>query len=498
MDWEQHYQKGELLLQQDRYQLAEETFTTALAAAPNNPLLHAKLAETLVYLRQYARAEREACTAIALDPESPNGHFVLAMSNLRQTRLKEADAAIKEALRIAPQNVQYLTVAGLIEVGRENWSKALQYAEGALREHPQSVPSINTRALALVQLGRAAEAANSLDVALALDPENSLTHTNKGWVLLRTGNVEGAVGEFQQGLRLDPNSSWAYEGVIEAIKSRNALYYVILHASFALSQINTRVLQGIFMVAAAIPPLRILLLLFLIVRTLLNALFNLLLSFDPLGRRVMSEKMKRVNRVNAVMFLILFTLPLILQSIPRSQTHDSLKEASRQALKGDASSSLKTKEEIFDKSMQLLRVHKGGEAMQLLSELIASVWTDNGPDNSLLARCHIEVGKWHNHDDALSYPIQQFQLAQEAAEKAGDKKLHALALLGEAEVISRQEKDTKLFSDKTNWDEAIEKTDTAMKELSSVVQPDDPIYVAARQEEQTIKKRCLPESQGSQ
>lgn len=322
-----HYEKGRVLYQQRRYDLAETEFRKALADDPNAPLAHAMLAASLSAQGHSDKGVKEAEAAIKLAPDIAYPYYILSLSQLACNRTGDAEKTIKEALRIDPTSSTYLTHAADVQVAKENWKEALKFAEAGLQNDPEDVNCINTRAQVLVRLNRFAEAEESLEFALRLDPEDSMTHSNMGWVAVRRGRINDAIDHFKEALRLNPNSEWAYEGVVEALKARNPIYHMLLMSSLQLQETSGHLRSALYWFFWVIPPLRAALLLFIIVSFVTKTLFTLLLRLDPLGRRVLTDKTKRQNNAALVLVGVIVTFIVALISQPQyftPATHKSV------------------------------------------------------------------------------------------------------------------------------------------------------------------------------
>ena len=66
-----HLQRARLLLEQTRYDLAEQELRQALVLEPNDAVAHALLAFCLVHQDKYAEASQESEAAIHLAPDEP-------------------------------------------------------------------------------------------------------------------------------------------------------------------------------------------------------------------------------------------------------------------------------------------------------------------------------------------------------------------------------------------------------------------------------------------
>lgn len=86
-----HYDKGVILYQQRRFDLAEAEFRKALSENPQAPYSHAMLAAALSAQGHSERAVKEAQLAIKLDPEIAYSHYILSLSQLATGRNKDAE-----------------------------------------------------------------------------------------------------------------------------------------------------------------------------------------------------------------------------------------------------------------------------------------------------------------------------------------------------------------------------------------------------------------------
>lgn len=304
-------QRAQFLLEQERYDLAEQELRRAIASDPDEPLAHVQLAAALVGQKRFQEALSEAKQAVQLAPDWSEAHAILAsvFDDLEQYR--QAEAAIREAVRLDPENADHHALHAHILVGQARWKEALASAERGLAIDAEHVTSANLRAVALVKLRRSDDASVVLNTALGRDPENPVTHANRGWALLEGGQHKPAMESFREALRLDPHQEWAREGIVSALKARNPAYRLLLAYFFWMSRmppgLRTGVWIGLFVVtrllrgvaktnpAAApfIQPLLFLYALFCLFTWIADPMFNLLLRFDPVGRYALSPRQSR-------------------------------------------------------------------------------------------------------------------------------------------------------------------------------------------------------------
>jgi tetratricopeptide (TPR) repeat protein len=302
------FQHALVLMEQQRFDLAEEKLRQSLAGSPDHALCHALLAECLCERERLDEATAEARQAIHLDPELAEGHAALAKALYARNHFEGAEGAIQEALLLEPENANYHAQRALIAMGRRDWPAALNAADEGLRIDAEHVGCNNLRAMALVKLGRNADAGATIASALAREPENAFSHANQGWTFLHAGRRQEALEHFREALRLDPEMEFARAGIVEAMKSKNWIYALFLRYFLWMARLSGKaqwaiILLGFFgyRVLAALArdnpgfspwvrPLLIAYVVFAVMTWIAVPLFNLLLRLDRFGRHVLSRE----------------------------------------------------------------------------------------------------------------------------------------------------------------------------------------------------------------
>ncbi len=320
-------ERGLLLYQQSRYELAETELRQALATEPSDAYAHALLALCLTERKQYDDATDLARQAIHLAPDMPFSHYALAKVTYDRDDYGPARTAIDEAIRLDPDDADYRFLLGAIHFEERRFEEALRAADDGLALDPEHAGCTNLRVMALVKRGRTREAVDLTEAALARDPENAATHANRGWTLLEQGKANEALGHFRESLRLDPENEWARNGIVEALKARNPVYAVMLRYFLWMSKLSSRAQWGVilggyfanrFMTQAAranpdlapwLLPLRVLYVVFVVLTWTAQPLFNLVLRLNRFGRLALSrEQIIDSNVIGAVMLLALLSL----------------------------------------------------------------------------------------------------------------------------------------------------------------------------------------------
>lgn len=317
-----HLQRGIMLADQGRWDLAEGELRQGLAAAPDHSLGHAYLALCLAKKDQLDDAEAEAAAAIRSQPDSDFAHYAYASVRERRNDLDDALLSIGEAIRLNPFEPMYFAAKAHCHLGKKEWQTALDSAEHGLSIDPESVTCNNVRAMALVQLGRKAEAGQTLDAALARQPDNAFSHANMGWTCLDQGDHLKAREHFREALRLDPNLDYARAGLVEALKAKNILYRWLLGYFLWVAKLSTQagwmLILGLFVavrllasieesqpaLAPIILPIILLYFVFVLLSWLGAPFFNLLLRLDTHGKYALSRDQIIGSNVFGIMLLV--------------------------------------------------------------------------------------------------------------------------------------------------------------------------------------------------
>ncbi len=320
-------QRGQILLEQGRYDLAEREFRGALAQDPGDADAHARLAICLMESKDKRKLDEaldEASQAVGLAPDWAFTHYVTALVHDRKGSPGEAMRAAKQAREMEPDNPHFHTLIGQLLLDRYDWAGALDAAQMALALDPEDVSANNLRAVALTKLGRKQEAGATISEALRRDPENAITHANMGWKLLHEGRAKEAGNSFREALRLEPGNEWARQGLVTALKARNPIYGLFLRYALFMGRLNPQVQFGLMVGMFFLPRLvravtksnptlepygRWLLIAYTVVVVstwLADPLFNLLLRVHPLGRHAVNGREKWQGTVLGFYILLTF------------------------------------------------------------------------------------------------------------------------------------------------------------------------------------------------
>jgi Flp pilus assembly protein TadD len=353
-----HFQRAELLFEQDRFDQAVGELQIHLGQDPNDAYAHSLMAISLANLGKTKEALTHAQEAMSLAPDWPYSYVALAQAELARKRYEAAAAATEKAIECAPFIAAYHGLLATIRSLQRRWPDVLQSANQGLEHDPEDTTCLNMRALALRQLSDNAAAAETVRGTLARNPEDPFAHANEGWGLLEDGNARQALVHFREALRLQPDMEYARLGILEALKAQNDFYRLLLQYLLWMGKKSATTQWSL---AAAIcaavwvggalarqSPLLALMNWLLITAILINScamlfarpLANAFLLFHPLGRLAITRDQTVQGLMTAVLSVGIATLyvwshvvaghhwhedawiTLLLISIPALSIHD--------------------------------------------------------------------------------------------------------------------------------------------------------------------------------
>ena len=308
-----HLQRALMLLEQSRYDMAEDELRKLLASDPDDAMAHAVLALTLARSKKYADAVAEAENAIHLAPDQPFVHYAHSVALSERNDKSQAVKAVETAIGMDPYNVNFFAQLAQLKFGMREWQAAQEAAEAGLDLDPEDVACTNLRAMALVKLGKSIEAGDALGTALKRAPEDAFSHANMGWSFLEQNKPEQAMEHFREALRLDPEMEWARAGIVEAMKARYFLYRLMLNWFLWMVKLKQKAQAGVIIgmfvgynllrrVANNNPdwapwiwPILIAYIAFAVMTWMASPLFNLVLRTSKFGRLALSDEEIRTS-----------------------------------------------------------------------------------------------------------------------------------------------------------------------------------------------------------
>ena len=195
---EQHIAQGDL-------KAAEIQLRNAIRDAPQDPVLHARLAEVYLRLGDVQSAEREARAARERNGNEADYLPVLVDALLGQQKFADLVELAQPGNRDPLLESKVRTALGLAAAGLRDQAKAETLLSEAIKLDPSAArPKIQ---LARLLSGtKPAEADKLIDEAIAANPRSAEALQVKGEMLDSRGDQDGAMRLFDQALKIDPKN----------------------------------------------------------------------------------------------------------------------------------------------------------------------------------------------------------------------------------------------------------------------------------------------------
>jgi tetratricopeptide (TPR) repeat protein len=169
--------QAQLLLQMEQPAEAMRVIEEALAAAPDDPALHA--AHSQLYVAQAQEASQRG----ALD---------------------EAEAFLDEGLKRYPENASLRYSLALLYEDQDRNRRALGVLEDLAEDYPDDAAILNAYGYLLTdEFNRHEQARDYIERALALNPDSAAIIDSMGWVLYKLGDYIGARNYLERAYRLE-------------------------------------------------------------------------------------------------------------------------------------------------------------------------------------------------------------------------------------------------------------------------------------------------------
>ncbi len=321
-------ERAELLISQQRFEMADEQLDKLLAEAPDHALAIAYKALIKLNTKQPKQALSFAQNALALEPESDFALYIIAMAFMEMHEMKKAEEAIVRAKAMQPYFADYYGIHANIKLIKRDYREAAEIARQGLQINPENMICRNVLSTAQLKMGDKEASFETIEKALERDPENAMTHANYGWGQLERGSHKKALEHFKEALAKDPEDEFARAGMLEALKAKFWLYRIFLKYYFWLSNLKPSV-QWVFIIgyvflqrvirtvsrsspelATVLIPVSYLLLLFVVLTWIIHPVFNFFMSLNRYARYLLTDEAKNSAIVVGVAFT-LFTVSVV-------------------------------------------------------------------------------------------------------------------------------------------------------------------------------------------
>jgi tetratricopeptide (TPR) repeat protein len=261
-----HLDRADILLDLDKYDLAEKELRQEIAENPDSDLAYGSLARCLINQRKLGTETVETIEyALSLNAENDWLHYLFAVYWHMKGEFNQAQQAIGVAIELDPNSPLYFDTLAriLFDRGNDNfkthsrrvlviififsrgvlwpisWGISATFKSYWLRSYlqpvftplekslsfnPEYLSALNLQTQLLIQTNRFHRALVSSLNALQIDPSDHIAHKLHAQILLRLGKYTAARDHFQSALRIDPSSDESKTGLLEAIRSQFWIY----------------------------------------------------------------------------------------------------------------------------------------------------------------------------------------------------------------------------------------------------------------------------------
>jgi tetratricopeptide (TPR) repeat protein len=203
----------------ERLRESVAVYRQAIQWAPDDPVLHNRLAELLGELGDAPDAAAELQAVIRLLPHRSLTYDNLGMLYLQTGRGGEAEHLFMQALALDPESIGSLNGLGMSCINQRHYAEAAHYFRRALDLNPPlSVGLRINLCLALESDGKNAEAEQQYREVLRTDPENGLATINLGLLEVKEGKFTDAAAQLKKAVAMRPRAANAHLGLAIALE----------------------------------------------------------------------------------------------------------------------------------------------------------------------------------------------------------------------------------------------------------------------------------------
>ena len=181
-----YYDKGNDYIDEEKYQLAIDEFTTAILLNPNYTNAYNNRGFAYDGLGQHQRAIENYDKAIQLDPDYADTYYNRGAAYDELGQDQRAIQDYDKAIQLEPNNDRAYHNRGMAYHKLSQYQRALEDYDKAIQLDPDVVSYV-ARGNAYYRLGQYQRAIQDYSKGIQLDPDDALAYNNRGWVYRRLG-----------------------------------------------------------------------------------------------------------------------------------------------------------------------------------------------------------------------------------------------------------------------------------------------------------------------
>jgi tetratricopeptide (TPR) repeat protein len=205
-----HFNLGNSLLREGKWQDAIVEYDSALRLQPNDVEVHCNLGMALMSLSRLDKAVAHFRTALRLRPSLAHAHNNLGIALRRQGNWEEAIHCFKRAIQFNPLLAEAYYNLGNACKDQSRWDDAVAHYLQALRLNPGIANAHNNLGSVLQSQNKHGEAKVHYRQAIHLDPNHAEAHRNLGTVLQGDGEFDDALEHYVQAVFIRPEFAEAH------------------------------------------------------------------------------------------------------------------------------------------------------------------------------------------------------------------------------------------------------------------------------------------------
>jgi len=214
--FDQYFNQGITLVNQENYQQAIEQFTRALTLNPNHA--DAYVWRNYVYhcLNKYQQAIDDCNQAIRLNPNDSIAYNNRAFAYNSLKNYEQAIDDCNQAIRLNPNHVNAYINRAFAQMELGEYQQAIDDCNQAIRLNPNAPNAYINRALAYNYLKNYEQAIDDCNQAIRLNPNHADAYINRAFAQMELGEYQQAIDDCKEAIRLNPNHVNAHQHLTNA------------------------------------------------------------------------------------------------------------------------------------------------------------------------------------------------------------------------------------------------------------------------------------------
>lgn len=217
-----HQAWGKHLIQQGRFNEAEDSLKKGIWLEPKQVSLHVQLGDLyLQKLREPKQAIKAYGSALNLDASHAGAHYGVGLAHFALKHVQEAKEALKKATNLTPKNPLPFYSLGRLYMTQQTFDKALNAFGTAIQLQPKFVEAHIAIGDAYINQQKDEEALEAYERAKSLTPKVGGIYVKLGLVHERNKRIDEAAKAFEQAIALDPKQPIAFNNLAWIAAQKN-------------------------------------------------------------------------------------------------------------------------------------------------------------------------------------------------------------------------------------------------------------------------------------